>query len=106
GPAAEARPYIVFLSPPSPALRRVDLGRSGLGSRKRRCIEELGMGTNAKLLVQLRRHLSHYDRWNGALYDEQIDPWCSSTDEPGRPGLLTVFSGGSHGAAQRGPTAH
>ena len=64
------------------------------------------MGTNAKLLLQFRRHLSHYDRWNGEFYDEQIDTWCSSTDERGRPSLLTVYSGGSHGAAQRGPTPH
>ena len=61
------------------------------------------MGTNAKLLLQLRRHLSHYDRWNGEFYDAQVDTWCSSTDEPGRPGLVTIYSGGSYGAAQTGP---
>ena len=43
------------------------------------------MGTDAKLLLQFRRHLSHYDRWNGEFYDEQVDTWSSSTDEPGRP---------------------
>ena len=64
------------------------------------------MGTNAKLLLQFRRHLSHYDRWNGELYDEHIDTWRSSVDERGRPGLVTVFSGGRYGAAQRGPGPH
>ena len=43
------------------------------------------MGTNAKLLLQFRRHLSHYGRWNGEFYDEEIDTWRSSTDERGRP---------------------
>jgi monoamine oxidase len=106
GTATEARADVVVLCLPFTALRRVDLGRSGLGARKRRCIEELGMGTNAKLLLQLRRHLSDYDRWNGEFYDEEIDTWCSSTDERGRPSLLTVYSGGSYGAAQRGPAPH
>jgi monoamine oxidase len=106
GTASEARADLVVLCLPFTALRRVDLGRAGLGTRKRRCIEELGMGTNAKLLLQFRRHLSDYDRWDGEFYDEEVDTWCSSTDQRGRPGLLTVYSGGSHGAAQRGPTPH
>jgi monoamine oxidase len=106
GTATEARADLVVLCLPFTALRRVDLGRAGLGARKRHCIEELGMGTNAKLLLQFRRHLSDYDRWNGEFYDEDIDTWCSSTDQRGRPGLLTVYSGGSYGAAQRGPRPH
>ena len=31
------------------------------------------MGTNAKLLLQFRRHLSHYDRFDGEFYDEQSE---------------------------------
>jgi len=97
---------VVVLCLPFTALRRVDLDAAGLGARKRRCIEELGMGTNAKLLIQFRRHLGHYDDFNGEFYDEQVDTWDSSIDEPGRPGLLTVYSGGSYGAAQRGLAPH
>ncbi|HJZ37029.1 MAG TPA: FAD-dependent oxidoreductase [Solirubrobacterales bacterium] len=107
GTAAEAHADVVVLCLPFPALRRVDIAKAGLGTRKRRCIEELGMGTNAKLLLQFRHGLSDYDRpWNGEFYDEQIDTWCSSTDEPGRQSLLTVYSGGSYGADQRGPHPH
>jgi monoamine oxidase len=106
GAAAEAHADVVVLCLPFTALRQVDLERAGLGPRKRRCIEQLGMGTNAKLLLQFRRHLSHYDRWNGEFYDEHVDTWCSSTDQPGRPGLLTVYSGGRYGASQRGSTPH
>lgn len=107
GTPREARADVVVLCLPFTALRRVDLDGAGLGARKRRCIEELGMGTNAKLLLQFRRHLSHYGRrWNGEFYDEEIDTWRSSTDERGRPSLLTVYSGGGYGAAQRGPTPH
>jgi monoamine oxidase len=106
GTASEARADVVVLCLPFTALRRVDLGQSGLGTRKRRCIEELGMGTNAKVLLQFDRHLSRYDRWNGEFYDEQIDTWCSSIDERGGSSLLTVYSGGGYGAAQRGPGPH
>jgi monoamine oxidase len=64
------------------------------------------MGTNAKLLLQFRRHLAHYDDWNGELYDEQVDTWDSSLGERSRPGIVTVFSGGSFGAAQTGRGPH
>lgn len=96
----------VVLCLPFTALRRVELGAAGLSARKRRCIAELGMGTNAKLLLQFKRRLSHYDRFDGEYYDENVDTWDSSLGEPGRPGLLTVYSGGRYGAAQRGPRPH
>jgi monoamine oxidase len=106
GLPTETRAEIVILCLPFTALRRVELGSAGLGSRKRHCIDELGMGTNAKLLFQLRRHVSYYDQWNGEMYDEQVDTWDSSTGEHGRPGIVTVFSGGSYGAAQTGHGPH
>ncbi|HTR75148.1 MAG TPA: FAD-dependent oxidoreductase [Solirubrobacterales bacterium] len=106
GVRGEARADVVVLCLPFTALRRVELDGAGLGTRKRRCIEELGMGTNAKLLIQFRRHLGHYDRFDGEYTDEAIDTWDSSLAERGRPGLLTVFSGGSYGARQRGRVPH
>ena len=106
GTPGETVADVVVLCLPFTALRRVDLDSAGLGARKRRCIEDLGMGTNAKLLLQFRRHLSRYDRFNGEFYDEDVDTWDSSIGEPGRPGILTVFSGGSYGAGQRGRGPH
>jgi len=106
GTPGETIADVVILCLPFTALRRVDLDAAGLGARKRRCIEDLGMGTNAKLLLQFRRHFGHYDRFNGEFFDEEIDTWDSSVAEPGRPGILTVFSGGSYGAGQTGRGAH
>jgi monoamine oxidase len=106
GDPGETTADLVVLCLPFTALRRVDLGGAGLGARKRRCIEELGMGTNAKLLLQFKRRFSHYDRFDGEYFDEQIDTWDSSLGERGRPGLLTVYSGGRYGAAQAGPHPH
>ena len=42
----------VVLAIPFTTLRRVDLGGAGLSAKRRRCIDELGMGTNAKVLMQ------------------------------------------------------
>jgi monoamine oxidase len=104
GHRREVRADLVVLCLPFTALRRVDLDAAALGRRRRQCIEQLGMGTNAKLLVQLRGRLGGYDRFDGEYFDEQIDTWDSSLGEPGRFALITVFSGGRHGAAYRGPT--
>lgn len=64
------------------------------------------MGTNAKLLIQFADRLRHYDRFDGEYYDEQIDTWDSSLGERGRPGLLTVYSGGRRGAGYRVSAPH
>lgn len=106
GQRGEEQADLVVLCAPFTALRRADLDGAGLSPRKRRCIEQLGMGTNAKLLLQFERRLAHYDRFDGEYFDEHIDTWDSSLGEPGRPGLLTVYSGGSYGAAQTGPRPH
>ena len=68
----------VVLAAPFTTLREVDLGRAGLSALKRRCIEELGMGTNAKVLMQFRHRPAHFHRWNG---DETTDrpSWTPGT---------------------------
>jgi monoamine oxidase len=106
GEPAAIRADVVVLCLPFTALRRVDLDGLHLSPRKRQCIDQLGMGTNAKLRLQFRRHLSHYDRFDGEFYDEHVDTWDSSVGERGRPGILTVFSGGRYGAAQTGTGPH
>lgn len=102
---------VVVLCAPFSALRHADLAGAGLSRRKLACIEQLGMGTNAKVLLQLDRHVTHYgptptSRWSGGYYDGRIDTWASSLAEPGRTSLLTVYSGGTVGAAYDVPRAH
>ena len=98
GPSRPVTADVVVLCLPFTALREVDLDGAGLSQRKRRCIDKLGMGTNAKVLIQFDEHLGHYDAFNGQYYDAHIDTWDSSIAESGRPGLLTVYSGGRTGA--------
>ncbi len=97
---------VVALCLPFTALRRAAIGTAGISRRKRRAIEELGMGTNAKVLVQLERRMRHYDGWSGEYYDRRVDTWDSTANQPGRRSVLTVFSGGEVGRRYRSPQPH
>lgn len=99
----------VVLAIPYATLRDVDLSGAGFRRLKRRCIEELGMGTNAKLILQFRRRPEEIGRgWDGELVTDQpfLDTWQSSLGEPGRAGLITVYSGGRVGAGYPSQPPH
>lgn len=98
----------VVLAIPYTTLRDVDLTRSRFRKSKRRCIEELGMGTNAKVILQFRERPEHFGNWNGELTTDQpfLDTWQSSLGQPGRAGLITVYSGGRVGAGYPGHRPH
>jgi monoamine oxidase len=109
GPARRAD--LVVLCAPFTALRHVDLEGAGLGRRKLDCIHQLGMGTNAKVLIQLDRHVTRYgrtptSRWSGEYYDARVDTWASSLAQPGPSSLVTVYSGGHVGASYDVRRAH
>lgn len=102
----------VILALPFTALRHTDLSDSGLSSTKMRSIEELGMGTNAKLLLQVSSDHHSFGGWSGGM-DRVDDPkfttWeSSSTDgsSASRMSLITVYSGGRAGAAYSPPQPH
>jgi monoamine oxidase len=90
----------VVLAMPYAALREVDVSRAGFRRLKRRCIAELGMGTNAKVILQFDHRPEEFNGWNGDLVTDQpyLDTWQSSLGQPGRGGLITVYSGGRVGA--------
>jgi monoamine oxidase len=107
---------VVVLAAPFASLRHADLDQAGLSRRKLACIDTLAMGTNAKVLLQLDHRLGHFDprhhvRWSGDYYDARVDTWDSSAAQPGRTGLLTVYSGGHVGTSYdprrpHGPAPH
>jgi monoamine oxidase len=102
---------VVVLAAPFAALRQADLGGAGLSRRKLDCIEHLGMGTNAKVMIQLDRHVTRYgrpgrSRWSGEYYGRRVDTWASTLAEPGRSSVLTVYSGGRAGASYDVASAH
>jgi monoamine oxidase len=99
----------VVLALPFTLLREVDLSRAGLSPRKRRCIDQLGMGTNAKAILQASRRPPAYGGWNGYMLADRprVLSWESSIAEPGPEGLITTYFGGRSGAEWlRGSAAH
>jgi len=89
----------VVLALPFTALRRADLRHAGLSPGRLDAIERLGMGTNAKLLMQFRDRPAAHGGWSGeaSIDAPAATTWDSSLTQPGASGLLTVFTGGRAG---------
>lgn len=110
GVAAEVKAERVVFTLPFTALREVDLSDAGFTPARMRQIEELGMGTGSKLLMQFDQPFPMGD-WSGGMQrgdDPQFGTWESGATDSGakRYGLLTVFSGGRAGAGYDAETAH
>jgi monoamine oxidase len=104
----------VVLALPFSTLRQVDLTRTNLSPLKRRAINELQLGTNAKITLQVAGR-----PWNAAGYTGNtltdlrltatgsppgpaigVDGgWDTSNYQPGPTGILADFIGGNDGAA-------
>ena len=91
----------VVLAIPFTLLRSVRLDLP-LPAAKRRAIDQLGYGTNAKLMVGFAdRVWRARHRSNGSTLTDlpfQLT-WETSRLQPGRSGVLTNFTGGRHGVA-------
>jgi monoamine oxidase len=91
----------VLITVPFTLLRSVRLDVD-LSPVKRRAIEELGYGTNAKLMIGFServwraRHASNGSTLTDLPY--QLT-WETSRHQPGRSGILTNYTGGRHGVA-------
>jgi monoamine oxidase len=92
----------VVLALPFSTLRRVDLSRAGLSQLKMTAIGQMGMGTNAKLHVQVGTR-----PWQalGLSGVSTSDPtgfqicWDETVAQPGPMGILVDFPGGAKGAS-------
>jgi len=99
----------VILTLPFTRLRDVKgLKRLKLGSEKMRCIRELGMGTNAKIINGTTSRVWRSDASglpapsNGSFYADVgfQTLWDESRAQPGEAGILTNFVGGKAGLAE------
>lgn len=101
GVAGTVRADHVVLALPFTTLRAVDLSDAGFSRKRLDCIEELGMGTNAKVLMQFEQRPQRYGNWNGYLTsdDPALFTWESTITQPGRSSIVTSFFGGRSGAA-------
>jgi len=101
----------VVLALPFTTLRNVDLSRSGLSSTKRTVIQTLGMGSNAKIHVELQRKTWPALGYSGATYGESQRLACAWDDcvqlgADASPALYLAFPGASVGRTGLTGAAH
>jgi monoamine oxidase len=88
---------------PFTKLREVDLEGAELSDEKRTIIDELGYGTNAKLMLQFAtRHWETAHQSAGSVITDvgQLQTiWATSRGQGGDQGILTHFAGGPRGVA-------
>ena len=109
GRSVETSADLVVLALPFSTLRHVELERSGLSATKRRVIRTMGMGTNAKIHLELSHKTWPALGYSGATYGEWQHLACGWDDTvqlgPGAsPALYLAFPGGRVGRA--GLTGH
>jgi monoamine oxidase len=111
GATVEVRADVVVLALPFSTLRLVDLSLSGLSPGKLTVIDTYGMGSNAKIHVELERKTWPALGYSGACYGEW-DRFCCAWDDsvaagPGaHPALFLGFPGGEVGRSRLTGEAH
>jgi monoamine oxidase len=90
----------VVLTPSFKVLRTVDLTAAGLSALKMRAINELGMGSNGKIIMQFNGHPWQADGYNGTTYQDNgfiASGWEMLNREfTGPTGVWTAYPGGSY----------
>jgi len=95
---------------PFTTLRDVDIIKLDLSRRRRRAINELAMGTNSKLNMQLGQSLKSLD-WTGGFSSDEPhyvtwdSTWGQVTPRPRTP-VITIYNGGEEGTSYPAYTAH
>lgn len=94
----EVRAGQVILALPFTLLRQVRID-AGLPERKRRAIDGVTYGTNAKLMIGFERRVWREHGSNGASMSDLAyqTTWETTRKQPGSGGVLTNFTGGRHG---------
>jgi monoamine oxidase len=88
------------LALPFSMLRTVDYSKAGFNAVKQKAISQLPMGTNSKLQLQFSdRHWYSLDN-NGNTYADTgyQATWEVTRAQPGKPGILVDYTGGTPGA--------
>ena len=102
----------VIITAPWTTLRSVDLTDADFDPYRMTAIQELGMGTDVKMLVQYGRRPNTSNTpkgiWSGGMEqsDAGFETWESSVDQPGKSGLITVYAGGQGSAQFASPNYH
>lgn len=88
----------MLLTLPFTLLREVDI-RAALPPTKRRAINELGYGTNVKLILGFQSRFWRVQGYNGDFFTDEPSQsgWDSSRLQAGATGSLTLFLDGTPG---------
>ncbi len=102
GKSVEKTADLVVLALPFSTLRHVELNHSGLSATKRRVIRTMGMGTNAKIHLELSHKTWPALGYSGATYGEWQRLACGWDDTvqfgpDASPALYLAFPGGRVG---------
>ena len=111
GKSAEKTADLVVLALPFSTLRHVDLERAGMSSTKRHVIGTMGMGTNAKIHLELSHKTWPALGYSGAIYEEWQHLACGWDDTvqlgpAASPALYLAFPGGRVGRSGLSGEAH
>lgn len=98
GKTVELKADVVVLTLPFSALRDVELDVK-MPDEKRRAIDQLGYGTNAKLMVGTKSRPWRDKGYAGGIFsDEGFQlAWDNARLQPGEGGGITLYSGGKPG---------
>jgi monoamine oxidase len=98
---------VLVLTLPFTLLRQVDM-QVKLPSWKRNAIQNLGYGTNAKLLIGFHQRQWRKQGYSGYLFsDTPVQTgWDNSQLQPGKAGGYTVYLGGQQGVSVGFGSAH
>ena len=110
GPVEATFDYVVLALPFS-TLREADLSKSALSAQKRKAIRTMGMGTNAKIHLELSRKTWPALGYSGATYGEWQRLACGWDDTvqlgpSASPALYLAFPGGHAGDSGLTGPAH
>jgi len=100
----------VVFALPYTTLRDVDTAKLALSMRRRQAINQLAMGTNAKLNMQLGQSLRSLD-WSGGFSSDEPhyvtwDSTWGQVDPRPRTPVITIYNGGEEGTSYSTYTAH
>ncbi len=98
---------LVVIAIPFTLLRQVDLSQAGFSPEKLLHIQELGYGTNAKIMAGFtaRPWYQHTDNFSLIADDPVQTIWETSRGQPGTSGIITNFLGGNRGLNSNQGTA-
>jgi monoamine oxidase len=90
----------VVLALPFTTLRQVDLSKAGLSPLKMTAIQNLPLGTNAKIQLQFKSRVWYNDGFTATTYADNgaAIAWEATNYQAGSTGILIDFPGGTQGA--------